>query len=357
MQHDAVSRDKLAVSFYSSAKLIHMNKKTKISIIPGDGIGPEIMQATVDILQKSGAPLGFDEIHIGERALNEFGTLLPDSTLQTIKKNKVALKGPTTTPIGSGHTSLNVKIRKLFDLYANVRPVRNLPGVPSLYQGVDLIIVRENTEGLYAGIENVVDVDTVDSLKRVTRKASERVARFAFEFAQKNNRKTVTVAHKANILKKGDGLFLESCHKVADQFENIQFQDVIIDACCMRLVRWPDTFDVIVTGNLYGDILSDLCAGLVGGLGILPGANFGDELAIFESAHGSAPDIAGKNLANPTALIQSAAMMLEHLGMAEHATKINQALLEALKCESARTKDIGGKGSTEDFTQAILANL
>ncbi len=330
---------------------------TKVSVIPGDGIGPEIMKSTIQVLEKSGAALEFDEIHVGERALNDLGVLLPDPTLQTIKENKVAIKGPTTTPVGEGHTSLNVQIRKIFNLYANVRPVKNLPNVPCRYPDVDLVIVRENTEDLYAGEEKMVDDNTAESIKRITRGASERIAKYAFELAEKRQRKIVTAAHKANIMKMSDGLFLDSCKKVAESYNHIEFKDVIIDACCMQLVRWPESFDVVVTENLYGDILSDLCAGLVGGLGVVPGANLGDDLAIFEAVHGSAPDIAGKGLANPTALIQSSMLMLQHLGMQDKADKIYDALVEALKSDKARTKDVGGQGSTEDFTQAILSNL
>ena len=330
---------------------------TKISVIPGDGIGPEIMKSTIAILEKSGAPLEFDEIYAGERALNDLGKLLPDPTLQTIKENKIAIKGPITTPIGKGYTSLNVQLRKIFNLYANVRPVKNLPNVPCRYPDVDLVIVRENTEDLYAGIEKMLDNDTAESTKRITRGASEKIAQFAFDLADKRQRKIVTAAHKANIMKMTDGLFLESCRNVAEKNQHIEFKDVIVDACCMQLVRWPESFDVIVTENLYGDIISDLCAGLVGGLGIVPGANLGDDLAIFEAVHGSAPDIAGQNLANPTALIQSAILMLQHLDMQSYGDKIFAALVEALKSDVARTKDIGGKGSTEDFTNAILSNL
>ncbi len=329
----------------------------KVSIIPGDGIGPEIMKSTVAVLEKSKAPLEFHEIHAGARALNDLGALLPDPTLQTIKENRVALKGPTTTPVGDGHTSLNVQIRKIFNLYANVRPVKNLPNVPSRYTDVDLVIVRENTEGLYIGDEKQIDEDTAVSQKKVTRQASTRVAQFAFSLAETRAKKQVVAAHKANILKLSDGLFLNCCRDVAKDFPSIEFKDTIIDACCMQLVRWPEAFDVIVTGNLYGDILSDLCAGLVGGLGVVPGANIGDDLAVFEAVHGSAPDIAGQNLANPTALIQSSIMMLQHLGLDKQADKIFIALTEALKSDKARTKDIGGSGTTEDFTQAILANL
>lgn len=330
---------------------------TKISVIPGDGIGPEIMKSTIEVLQKSGAPLEFDEIHAGKRALQDLGALLPDPTLQTIKENKVAIKGPITTPVGEGFKSLNVSLRKIFHLYANVRPVRNLPNVPCRYPDVDLVIVRENTEDLYTGEEKQIDADTAESTKRITRQASERIADFAFQLAQKRKRQIVTAAHKANIMKLSDGLFLKSCQDIAEKYPTIEFKDVIIDACCMQLVRWPESFDVIVTENLYGDILSDLCAGLVGGLGVVPGANIGKEFAIFEAVHGSAPDIAGQNLANPTALIQSAIMMLEHLDMQDHAEKIFNALVEALKSETARTKDVGGSGSTTDFTNAILSNL
>ena len=330
---------------------------TKVTVIPGDGIGPEIMNEVLKILEKAKAPLQYVEAHAGELAYEKTGELLPDQTLQSIKENKIALKSPITTPVGKGFRSLNVTLRQTFDLYANVRPVKNLPGAPCKYENIDLVIVRENTEDLYAGIENQIDDDTAESIKRITRKGSERIARFAFELAQKTNRKKVFAAHKANIMKLSDGLFLESCANVAEGFKDIEFGDVIIDACCMQLVRWPEAFDVIVTENLYGDILSDLCAGLVGGLGIVPGANIGKDIAIFEAVHGSAPDIAGKNLANPTALLQSAVMMLQHLGHNDIADKIMTALVETLKSEKARTRDLGGSATTTVFTEALMSNL
>ena len=263
-----------------------MTQNTKITTIPGDGIGPEIMEQVLRILQKAKAPLEFEEAHAGTIAFEKTGELLPDSTLQAIKSNKIALKSPITTPVGKGFRSLNVTLRQTFDLYANVRPVRNLPGAPCRYENIDLIIVRENTEDLYAGIENQIDDDTAESIKRITRQGSKRIAEYAFDLAVREKRKKVYAAHKANIMKLSDGLFLRTCEDVAKNYD-IEFDDVIIDACCMQLVRWPENFDVIVTQNLYGDILSDLCAGLVGGLGIVPGANIGKDIAIFEAVHGS----------------------------------------------------------------------
>jgi len=334
-----------------------MSKNIKeVVVIPGDGIGPEIMEPVLKIIQKTGAPLDFVEHHAGSIALETSGELLPETTLEAIRTKKLALKSPITTPVGEGFRSLNVTLRQTFDLYANVRPVKNLPGAPCRYENIDLIIVRENTEDLYAGIEKLVDEDTAQSIKQITRKGSERIAKYALDLAAREGRKKVQVAHKANIMKLSDGLFLKSFNKMAEG-SSVETGDVIIDACCMQLVRWPESFDVVVTQNLYGDILSDLCAGLVGGLGIVPGANIGDDIAIFEAVHGSAPDIAGQNKANPTALLQSAVMMLKHLELLDEAKRIETALVETLNHPKSRTADLGGKASTSEFTQALMSNL
>ncbi len=329
----------------------------KIVILPGDGIGPEAMNQVVRILKAVGAPFEYIEKDAGMVALEKHGSLLPEDTLQAIAEYGIALKGPITTPVGGGFKSINVTLRQKFDLYSNVRPVRNLPGVETRYSNVDLVIFRENTEDLYAGIEHQIDENTAESIKRITRKGSERIARAAFEYARANGRKKVAAVHKANIMKLSDGLFLRTCQDVAKEFPEIEFKDVIVDNCCMQLVVKPEQFDVIVTENLYGDILSDLCAGLVGGLGVVPGANVGERVAIFEPVHGSAPDIAGQNKANPTALLQSAILMLHHLGEHERAEKIMAALLGALSDVHARTGDLGGKGTTSSFGDAIIARL
>lgn len=329
----------------------------KVTVIPGDGIGPEIMAQVVRVLKQVNAPFEYEEFDAGEMALAKHGSLLPDSTVASIEKNKLAIKGPTTTPIGGGHKSINVTMRQKFDLYANVRPVRVLPNVPCVTQTVDLTIVRENTEDLYAGIERMVDNDTAESIKRITRKGSERIARYAYELARKTGKKNVAIVHKANIMKLSDGLFLKVAQEVGAQYPEITTRDVIVDNACMQLVTKPQQFEVIVTENLYGDILSDLCAGLVGGLGVVPGANIGDRAAIFEAVHGSAPDIAGQNKANPTALLQSAVMMLQHVGEAAKADAIMKALVEALKDPNARTGDLQGRGTTVSFTDAILQQL
>jgi isocitrate dehydrogenase (NAD+) len=325
--------------------------------LPGDGIGPEIMSVVLRILQLTGAPLTFVEKDAGQTALDKHGSLLPDDTVNAIADCGIALKGPITTPIGSGFKSINVTLRQKFDLYANVRPVENLPGVKTRYENVNLTIVRENTEDLYTGNERMVDADTAESIKRITRQGSERIARYAFEYARANKKKSVAAVHKANIMKMTDGLFLRVCEEVASEFSEIEFRSVIIDNCCMQLVIKPEQFDVIVTENLYGDILSDLCAGLVGGLGVVPGANIGKKVAIFEPVHGSAPDIAGQDKANPTALLQSAILMLRHLGDHARADQIMKALLKALANPAVRTADLGGKGGTKSFAEAIIANL
>jgi isocitrate dehydrogenase (NAD+) len=329
----------------------------KIVIVPGDGIGPEIMKQVVRILRAADAPYDFIEKNAGETVLKSQGSLLPEETLAAIRTHGVALKGPITTPVGGGFKSINVTLRQTFDLYANVRPVRNLPGVKTRYDGVDLTIVRENTEDLYMGIERQVDANTAESIKRITRPGSERIARYAFNYARAQKRKSVAAVHKANIMKLTDGLFLRCCEEVATEFPDIEFRSVIVDNCCMQLVVNPTQFDVIVTENLYGDILSDLCAGLVGGLGVVPGANIGKDVAIFEPVHGSAPDIAGQNKANPTALLQSAILMLHHLGDSSRGERIMKALLKALGNDLARTGDLGGRGNTVAFGDEIIKHL
>jgi len=329
----------------------------KLTVIPGDGIGPEIMTQVIRVLKHVQAPFEYEQHPAGEMALMVHGDLLPTSTIDSINKTRLAIKGPTTTPVGGGHKSINVTMRQKFDLYANVRPVRSLPGVNCVAQDVNLTIVRENTEDLYMGIERMVDENTAESIKRITRKGSERIARYAYDLAQKTGKKQVAIVHKANIMKMSDGLFLKVAQEVGWQYPNILTKDVIVDNCCMQLVTRPQQFDIIVTQNLYGDILSDLCAGLVGGLGVVPGANIGDKIAIFEAVHGSAPDIAGQNKANPTALLQSAVMMLQHLGENAKADAIMKALIAALGDINARTGDLGGKGNTTSFTDAIIQKL
>lgn len=329
----------------------------KLTVIPGDGIGPEIMTQVVRILKHVQAPFEYEEHQAGEVALNHCGELLPQTTIDSINRNKLAIKGPTTTPVGGGHKSINVQMRQTFDLYANVRPVRSLPGVKCVCSDVNLTIVRENTEDLYAGIERMVDENTAESIKRITRKGSERIARYAYDLASRTGRSKVAIVHKANIMKMSDGLFLKVAQEVGWQYPDITTKDVIVDNACMQLVVNPQQFDVIVTENLYGDILSDLCAGLVGGLGVVPGANIGEKAAIFEAVHGSAPDIAGQNKANPTALLQSAVMMLQHVGESAKADAIMKALIAALADDNARTGDLGGRGNTTSFADAIIQRL
>ncbi|RYZ86733.1 MAG: isocitrate/isopropylmalate dehydrogenase family protein [Proteobacteria bacterium] len=315
------------------------------------------MTQVVRVLKAVQAPFEYEEFEAGEIALVKHGELLPASTIASIEKTKLAIKGPTTTPVGGGHKSINVSMRQRFDLYSNVRPVRTLPNVPCVCDSVDLTIVRENTEDLYMGIERMGDEDTAESIKRITRKGSERIARYAFELAKRTNKKNVAVVHKANIMKMSDGLFLRVTQEVAKDYPEITLRDVIVDNACMQLVTKPQQFEIIVTQNLYGDILSDLCAGLVGGLGVVPGANIGKDIAIFEAVHGSAPDIAGQNKANPTALLQSAVMMLQHVGELSKADGIMKALIASLQDVNARTGDLGGHGNTKSFTDSILQKL
>jgi isocitrate dehydrogenase (NAD+) len=325
----------------------------RVTLIPGDGIGPEVTDAVVRILKVSAVEIDWEPHDAGVIAFKRHGASLPQSLIDSIKTNRVALKGPVTTPIAEGFTSVNVGLRKALDLYANLRPVKNLPGVPSRFQGVDLIIVRENTEDLYAGLEHQIIPGVVESLKIITARASERIAKFAFDYAVDNQRSLVTAVHKANIMKLSDGLFLESVRKISHDYPAIKYDERIVDAACMQLVMKPEKFDVVVLPNLYGDIVSDLCAGLVGGLGVVPGANLGIDTAVFEAVHGSAPDIAGKNLANPTALLLSAVMMLEHLGEKAAATRVMAGLSKVLDAGQVRTLDLGGSASTNDFTDAV----
>jgi isocitrate dehydrogenase (NAD+) len=330
----------------------------RLTLIPGDGIGPEVTQAVLRVLDAAGFQAEWEEFSAGAAALAEHGTTLPPPLLDSIRKNKVALKGPITTPIGEGFTSVNVGLRKALNLYANLRPVWNLPNVPSRFQNVDLVIVRENTEDLYAGLEHTVVPGVVESLKIITEEASTKIARFAFEYARKHKRRRVTAVHKANIMKLSDGLFLECTRKVARAFPEVQYDERIVDAACMHLVMHPEQFDVLVLPNLYGDIVSDLCAGLVGGLGVVPAANLGDDgVGVFEAVHGTAPDIAGQNKANPTALLLSAVLMLYHLAEDARAQRIMNALWAALGDGSARTSDLGGHATTSQFTDAIVKAL
>jgi isocitrate dehydrogenase (NAD+) len=328
-----------------------------ITLIPGDGIGPEVTEAVVRIFRAAALDLDWERYDAGVTAFKRFNQSLPVELLDSIRRNKVALKGPVTTPIAEGITSVNVGLRKALDLYANLRPVRNLPGVEGRYRDVDLVIVRENTEDLYSGLEHEVVPGVVESLKIITERASTRIARFAFEYVKANARKRVTAIHKANIMKLGDGLFLESTRKVSREHIDVTYDERIVDAVCMQLVMFPERFDVLLLPNLYGDIVSDLCAGLVGGLGVVPGANIGTDCAVFEAVHGSAPDIANKNLANPTALLLSGLMMLDHIGERETSDRIRAALTRVLTEGQVRTRDLGGAASTTEFADAVSRYL
>ena len=331
--------------------------KHKITLIPGDGIGTEITSAVVRIIEASGVQIEWDSFVAGAEALSRFGDPLPQPVLDSIRQNRVALKGPLTTPVGSGFASVNVRLRKTLDLYANLRPVRTLPGVKTPFGELDLVVVRENTEDLYSGIEHVVVPGVVESIKIITEKASTRIAKFAFEYAKKESRKKITAIHKANIMKLSDGLFLDCFRKVAAEHPEIIADDKIVDNACMQLVMRPQQFDVLLLENLYGDIISDLAAGLVGGLGIVPGANIGELGAVFEAVHGSAPDIAGMGIANPTAMLQSAVLMLRYLNERDAAELIEKALIHTLATKDVRTKDLGGTASTMEFTEAIVASM
>jgi len=328
-----------------------------ITLIPGDGIGPEVASNVVRIIEAAGVEVQWETHYAGAQALEKFGETLPKDLLDSIVRNKVALKGPITTPIGKGFTSVNVGLRKALDLYANLRPVRALPNVPCRYPELDLIIVRENTESLYAGLEHIVVPGVVESLKIITEKASTRIARFAFEHARRESRKKVTACHKANIMKLSDGLFLDCFRRMSENYPDIEADDKIIDNACMQLVMRPEQFDILLLENLYGDIVSDLTAGLVGGLGLVPGANIGEKGAVFEAVHGSAPDIAGQGIANPTALLQSSILMLRYIGEREAADRIEKAMLTVFEEGQVRTRDIGGTAKTAEFADAIIQKM
>lgn len=328
-----------------------------VTLIPGDGIGPEITEAMRRVVEATGVSIEWEVVQAGANVVNKYGTPLPEYVLDSIRRNKVAIKGPITTPVGTGFRSVNVALRKELDLYACLRPAFSLEGVPSRYSDIDLVVVRENTEDLYAGIERMADEDTAESIKRITRRASERIARFAFEYALKEHRRKVTAVHKANIMKFSDGLFLECARKVAQDYPQVEFEDRIVDNMCMQLVQKPEIYDILLCPNLYGDILSDLCAGLVGGLGIVPGANIGDGCAVFEPVHGSAPKYAGQNKVNPTAIILSSVLMLKHMGEKEAADKIFKATAEVIKEGKTVTYDLGGTASTSEMADAIIQKI
>ena len=331
--------------------------KHTITLIPGDGIGPEIIAASVRVIEATGVDVAWETHIMGAQALEKYGTTLPEDTIESIKRNKVALKGPQMTPVGKGFTSVNVGLRKALDLYANVRPVKALPNVPCRNPGLDLVVMRENTEDLYSGVEHIVVPGVVESIKIITEKASTRIARYSFEYARANGRKKVTAVHKANIMKLSDGLFLECFYNVAKDFPEMESDDKIIDNCCMQLVMRPEQFDVLVLENLYGDIVSDLCAGLIGGLGLAPGANIGEQGAVFEAVHGSAPDIAGQGIANPTAILMSAILMLRHIGENDAAARAEKALLDVFAEGKSLTRDLGGRAKTNEFARAIVEKL
>ncbi len=334
-----------------------MSVTRKGTLIAGDGIGPEVVSAAVRVLEATGVVIDWESQMAGIMAIATEGTPLPQKTLDSIRANGLALKGPTTTPVGSGHASINVALRKGLDLYANVRPIKTLPGVKSRYENVDLVIIRENTEDLYSGLEHVVVPGVVESIKVITEKASTRIAKFAFNYARTHGRKRITAVHKANIMKLSDGLFLDCCAKVAVDFPDIKYDDIIVDNCCMQLVLDPTRFDMLLLENLYGDIVSDLCAGLVGGLGLAPGANIGEQGATFEAVHGSAPDIAGKNIANPIALILSGALLLDYIGELEAGNRVRAAVADVLREGKHMPRDLGGTASTSEVEEAIAARV
>lgn len=330
---------------------------TVVTLIPGDGIGPEISNSVMKIIEKAGAKIEWDIQNAGADVAEKEGSPLPQRVIDSIKKNKVALKAPVTTPIGKGFRSVNVALRKELDLYANLRPCKNIRGIKTPFENVDIIVVRENTEDLYAGIERKIDEDTAESIKIITRKASERIAKYAFEYAVKNKRHTVWAVTKANICKFSDGLFLECVRNVSKNYPDIEYKEILVDNLCMQLVQNPQKFDVLVLPNLYGDIVSDLTAGLIGGLGVAQGANIGTDCAVFEPVHGSAPDIKGQNKANPTALLICAINMLKHIGANEPADKIEKALYKVIEEGNTLTADLGGTSTTTEYTQAIINNL
>jgi isocitrate dehydrogenase (NAD+) len=329
----------------------------RVTLIPGDGIGPEVTNAVVRILEATGVKFQWETFAVGADAYEKFGEYIPKEVLESIERTRVVLKGPVTTPVGGGFSSINVALRRKFNLYANFRPIRNLPHIPTRYPDVDLIIVRENTESLYSGLEHEVVPGVIESLKIITEKASTRIARFAFEYARKNQRKKVHAIHKANIMKLSDGLFLRCCRNVSKDYPEVTYGEHIVDNTCMQLVMNPYQYDILVMENLYGDIISDLCAAFVGGLGFVPSANLGDDCAMFEAVHGSAPDIAGKNLANPTALLRSALLMVRHLGEHDASMQIRNALERVYRHREKLTRDIGGQAGTSEFADAIIQEM
>jgi isocitrate dehydrogenase (NAD+) len=331
--------------------------KHTVTLIPGDGIGPEVSEAVVQILDAAGVDIAWERYDAGAAAFARTGDALPPPLLESVRRNRVALKGPVGTPVAGGFTSVNVGLRKALDLYANLRPVTNLPGLATRFDKVDLVIVRENTEDLYSGLEHEIVPGVVESLKIITTHASARIARFAFEYAETHGRKRVTAVHKANIMKHSDGLFLSCTRHAAEQHPRVLYDEVIVDAACMHLVMHPERFDVLVMPNLYGDIVSDLCAGLVGGLGVVGSANLGDGVAMFEAVHGTAPDIAGRNMANPTALLLSALLMLHHLGETSHAEIVREAMVRVLTERNIRTRDLGGTSTTTEYADAICREM
>ena len=329
----------------------------RITLIPGDGIGPEVTRAAVRILEATGVKFEWEPQEAGAEAYEKYHEYIPKELIESIERTRVGLKGPVTTPIGGGFSSINVALRKRFELYANFRPIRNLPHVPTRYPDVDLIIVRENTEGLYSGIEHEVVPGVVESLKIITQKASTRIARFAFNYARQYKRKRIHAIHKANIMKLSDGLFLRCARDVSKEYPEVTYGEHIVDNTCMQLVTNPYQYDMLLLENLYGDIISDLCAAFVGGLGLVPGANFGDDCAIFEAVHGSAPDIAGRNIANPTAILRSGLLMLRHLGEQDAANRIRSALERVYRVKEKRTRDVGGQAGTSEFADAVIAEM
>jgi isocitrate dehydrogenase (NAD+) len=330
---------------------------TPVVMIAGDGIGPEVMAATRTVVNAAGARIDWVEAHAGLGAVERYGDPLPTATLDLIRKHRVALKGPCTTPIGKGFRSINVKLRQGLDLYASVRPVNTLPGIKLAYDHVNLVVVRENTEGLYSGMEHVVVPGVIESLRLITRTAAERIVRFAFELARQQGRRRVTFCHKADVLPLSDGLFLDTARAVADDYPFLEFEEIHVDTLCLQLALDPTGFDVLVMENLFGDVISDLCAGLVGGLGLVPGANIGSRYAVFEAVHGSAPDIAGKGLANPIALLRSAALLLEHIGQRDAGRRIEESVARTLQARRGLTRDLGGDGTTTSLTQELIENL
>jgi isocitrate dehydrogenase (NAD+) len=328
-----------------------------VTLIPGDGIGPEVVAAAVRVLSATGIAFEWETESAGLGAIGEHGTPLPPRTLDSVRRNKLALKGPTETPVAGGHRSVNVELRKKLDLYANLRPVHSLPGIKSRYSDVDLVVVRENTEDLYSGLEHVVVPGVVESIKIITERASTRIALFAFDYARAKGRKRISAVHKANIMKLSDGLFLDCCRIVSRQYPEITYDEIIVDNCCMQLVLDPTRFDILLLENLYGDIVSDLCAGFIGGLGLAPGANIGEDVAIFEAVHGSAPDIAGKNLANPMALTLSSAMMLDHIGERAAGDRVRAAVEAVLREGKKLSRDLGGNAGTTEIAEAIAAKV